>query len=231
MSLDVNRVQAICFDVDGTLRDTDDQFVAKISDWLAFIRFLLPGRNPTMTARRLVMKLESPATTIFGIPDRLGIDHYLVRVVEFISRLINPIPQASHHPLIPGVRESLALLSVYYPLAIISNRDEKSVREFIKAHQLDPFFQYIVTGQTCRYAKPNPEPVFLAAEKMGVLVEHCLLVGDTTVDMQSGKRAGAQTVGVLCGFGEKDELVRAGADMILPSPVELVSVLQDGKRV
>jgi len=45
------------------------------------------------------------------------------------------------------------------------------------------------------------------------------------VDIHAGKAAGAQTVGVLCGFGEEKELKRAGADLILPSPAELVDVL------
>jgi phosphoglycolate phosphatase len=51
------------------------------------------------------------------------------------------------------------------------------------------------------------------------------MIGDTTVDMRAGKSAGAQTVGVLCGFGEEEELLRMGADLILPSPRELLQVL------
>ena len=41
------------------------------------------------------------------------------------------------------------------------------------------------------------------------------MIGDTTVDMHAGKSAGAQTIGVLCGFGHRKELLRAGADVIL----------------
>ena len=52
------------------------------------------------------------------------------------------------------------------------------------------------------------------------------MVGDTTVDIRAGKSAGAQTVGVLCGFGEEDELRKRGADMILTSTAELVQVLE-----
>ncbi len=52
------------------------------------------------------------------------------------------------------------------------------------------------------------------------------MVGDTVVDIRAGKAAGAQTVGVLCGFGEEDELRKAGADMILHSPVDLLSILR-----
>jgi len=50
-------------------------------------------------------------------------------------------------------------------------------------------------------------------------------VGDTTVDIRAGRTAGAQTVGVLCGFGARRELERAGADLILPSVADLPGAL------
>jgi phosphoglycolate phosphatase len=47
------------------------------------------------------------------------------------------------------------------------------------------------------------------------------MIGDTTVDILAGNRAGAQTVGVLCGFGTEDELRKAGADLIVRDLEEL----------
>jgi phosphoglycolate phosphatase-like HAD superfamily hydrolase len=60
---------------------------------------------------------------------------------------------------------------------------------------------------------------------MSAAPENCLMVGDTAADIRAGKAAGAQTVGVLCGFGQEPELRRAGADFILPQPSALVDVL------
>jgi phosphoglycolate phosphatase-like HAD superfamily hydrolase len=51
------------------------------------------------------------------------------------------------------------------------------------------------------------------------------MVGDTTVDIRAGKAAGAQTAGVLCGFGSERELRRAGADLILPTTGQLDEIL------
>jgi phosphoglycolate phosphatase len=56
---------------------------------------------------------------------------------------------------------------------------------------------------------------------MGVDPEACLMIGDTTMDIRAGVSAGAQTVGVLCGFGQRDELKRAGADLILDTTSQL----------
>jgi phosphoglycolate phosphatase len=51
------------------------------------------------------------------------------------------------------------------------------------------------------------------------------MVGDTSVDIRAGKAAGAQTAGVLCGFGQEAELRRMGADLILPTTPLLVEAL------
>jgi N-acetyl-D-muramate 6-phosphate phosphatase len=51
------------------------------------------------------------------------------------------------------------------------------------------------------------------------------MVGDTPIDIRAGRAAGAQTIGVLCGFGEREELLRAGADLILDSTADLPTVL------
>jgi phosphoglycolate phosphatase len=65
----------------------------------------------------------------------------------------------------------------------------------------------------------------LAAYQMKVEPHECLMIGDTTVDMRAGKSAGAQTAGVLCGFGEEPELRKMGADLILKTTSELADVL------
>jgi phosphoglycolate phosphatase len=51
------------------------------------------------------------------------------------------------------------------------------------------------------------------------------MVGDTTLDVRAGVAAGAQTVGVLCGFGEQHELERAGAHLVLDSTADLLDHL------
>jgi phosphoglycolate phosphatase len=51
------------------------------------------------------------------------------------------------------------------------------------------------------------------------------MVGDTTVDIIAGRSAGAQTAALLCGFGNQDELERAGADIIVEGPLQLADFL------
>jgi phosphoglycolate phosphatase-like HAD superfamily hydrolase len=108
---------------------------------------------------------------------------------------------------------------------VVSARDDKSTREFLEQFALTGYFQEIVTAITAEHTKPYPDPILYAAEKMGVDPENCLMIGDTTVDIRAGKAAGTQTVGVLCGFGERAELEHRETDLILDTTAELADVL------
>ncbi len=225
MPLNVERVRAICFDVDGTLSDTDDVFVARLAKIIKPFHFLFSKRDVEKVARRLVMASEAPANFLMGIPDFLGLDKPLGWLFDKVSRFVGHKPK-KNFLLVAGVREMLRDLSKRYPLAVVSVRDAHSTRAFLEQFDLLPFFTCIATSQTCRHNKPYPDQILWAAEQLGQKPEACLMVGDTTVDMRAGKSAGAQAVGVLCGFGEEMELRKKGADMILFSTGDLVHVFE-----
>jgi N-acetyl-D-muramate 6-phosphate phosphatase len=220
MTLDIPRIKALCFDVDGTLSDTDDYYAQKIVRF--FPRFLF--RDPAHTARRLVMWIESPGNALLGFADRIGIDDEMVAVIDWINRhRKSPLKK---YLIVPGVEEMLKLLEGRYPMSVVSARDEKSTMRFLTQFDLCKHFEAIITGLSAPHTKPYPDPIFLAAERMGVRPEECLMIGDTTVDMRAGKAAGAQTVGVLCGFGEEPELRQLGADLILKSTADLPALFE-----
>ncbi|MCP4138793.1 MAG: HAD family hydrolase [Chloroflexi bacterium] len=223
MSLDIQKIQALCFDVDGTLSDTDDQYVAKFEKLFRPLSFLFKNRDTHHAARRFVMWSETPGNMIFGIPDVLGLDDELASISDWLTRK-NP-PPLKHFILIEGVREMLSALHGKYPMAVVTARGEKGTMQFLEQYDLLPFFDVIVTALTAEHSKPYPDPVLHAAEAMNVPPENCLMIGDTTVDIRAGKAAGAQTLGVLCGFGEEKELRQRGADLILETTSELTNIL------
>jgi phosphoglycolate phosphatase-like HAD superfamily hydrolase len=217
--LDIHRIKALCFDVDGTLSDTDDLYAQKISGILP--RILFP--DPEHTARRIIMWVESPGNALLGFADTIGIDDEMVAFIDWLYRhRTSPLKKFI---LVPGVDQMLMSLKGHYPMAVVSARDEKSTVHFLKQFDLVKYFDIIVTGLSAPYTKPYPHPILFAAEKMGVKPDECLMIGDTTVDMRAGRSAGAQTVGVLCGFGEEEELRRLGADFILKSTSDLEKIL------
>ncbi|HVN15786.1 MAG TPA: HAD-IA family hydrolase [Anaerolineales bacterium] len=219
MTLDLSRIRALCFDVDGTLSDTDDLFVQRIQKFLP--RFLF--HDPARAARRLIMWAEAPANGLLGLADTLGIDDEMIGLIEWLNRLHKPRPK--RFLLVPGVDTMLARLQGHYPMAIVSARDEEGTMAFLNQFDLAKYFDVIVTALSAEHTKPYPDPILLAAKKMNVAPEACVMIGDTTVDIRAGKSAGAQTVGVLCGFGEEPELKHFGADLILESTPNVADVL------
>lgn len=222
MPLDLARIQALCFDVDGTLSDTDDVLVARLASWLWPFRALFPGREIGQLARRLVMAGEAPVNFLIGLTDTLGLDEMFLPLLDRLARFSR---QPKRFLLIEGVKEMLMELARRYPLAVVSARDERTTYLFLKQFDLLPLFHCVATATTCRHTKPYPDPILWAAERMKVPPEACLMIGDTTVDIRAGRAAGAQTVGVLCGFGERQELERCGANLILPTTAHLLPIL------
>lgn len=214
MTLDIARVKLLCFDVDGTISDTDDVMVNKLYRWISFITSLYPSLDTYNLARWLIMGIETPANLIFSIPDRLGIDDEIAWIMNRFYKL----GIGKRKPpfwLIKGIVPVLNDLSQHFPMVIISARDHRGTMAFLNYFDLTPHFLTIITAQTCPHTKPYPDPILHAAKLAGVSPEECLMIGDTTVDILSARKAGAQSVGVLCGFGQEAELRKAGADLIL----------------
>jgi phosphoglycolate phosphatase-like HAD superfamily hydrolase len=224
MPIEQGRIKALCFDVDGTLSDTDDQFVLRLVRWLSPIHAIYHRFEVHRVARKMVMLTEGPGNWAYGLADRLGLDGKFVALGDILYRLGIG---GSERPfqLIEGVEEMLASLHQHYALSIISIRGARMTTQFLKQFNLGQYFEAIATSQTCRHTKPYPDPLTWVAAKLDVPASTCVMVGDTVPDILSGKRVGAQTVGVLCGFGEKRELEEAGADLILNSTAELASFL------
>lgn len=223
MSLDLPRIKAVCFDVDGTLSDTDDLYAQMVRRF--FPKFLF--RDPERAARRFVMWAEAPGNALLGLADTVGLDDEMVAVIDWMNR--HRRVSAKKFLLIPGVDAMLARLKGKYPMAVVSARDQKGTMRFLEQFNLVQYFDVVVTGQSVEHTKPYPDPVLFAAHEMRVQPGECLMIGDTTVDMRAGASAGAQTVGVLCGFGEESELLKFGAKLILKNTSELADVLLNQK--
>lgn len=219
MPLNVPKIKALCFDVDGTLSDTDDLYAKNVLKFLP--RFLF--KDPEHTARRFVMWIEAPGNALLGLADTLHVDDEMVALINYLSR--HRKHSSKEFLLIPGVDELLNQIHGRYPMSVVSARDERGTMAFLEKFGLDKYFDAIVTGLSARHTKPYPDPVLLAAQRMKVPPANCVMIGDTTVDIRAGRSAGAQTVGVLCGFGEEPELRKMGADVIIEDTTKLLEIL------
>jgi HAD superfamily hydrolase (TIGR01509 family) len=223
-SFDRDRVGAICFDIDGTLVDTDNAYVRRMARWLQPLAPLLPDRDVDAAARGWVLRAETPTNALLALLDRLHLDQILGAALNLLHRMRG---EAAHNSiaLIPGARQALERLADRFPLGVVTAREQSTALEIIRSHELESYFTCVATARTTLRAKPHPAPVLWAADQLGCHPSQILMVGDTTVDILAGRAAGAQTAALLCGFGERGELELAGADLILDGPKDLVNLL------
>jgi N-acetyl-D-muramate 6-phosphate phosphatase len=213
-----SKVEAVLFDLDGTLMDTDDQSVERVAKFLSKLGISEPKRK----ARRLVMAAETPVNNAITMLDILRLDNL---ILPFWHKTGRKKSKTRQFRIIPGVVEMLALLSGEYRLAVVTTRGPEEAEIFITENGLQGVFEVLVTRSSTHRLKPHPEPILFAAFKLNLPVDHCVMVGDTTQDIRSASRAGALSVGVLCGFGTRNELKKAGATEVLPHIKSLAGIL------
>jgi phosphoglycolate phosphatase len=218
-ALDRSAIDAVLFDLDGTLMDTDDQMVEDLA--LRLQRLDWPGVY--RGARWLVMAVEGPINGLLTLLDVLGLDAPVLEFWKWLCRVRGVANPA--YRLMEGACAMLAELEPRYRLGVVTTRGREDAEAFLGQHNLEDTFDIVVTRETTWRLKPHPEPIREAARQLNVPVQRCVMVGDTTVDVKSARRAGAKVVAVLCGFGERDELERADADIVLEDISDIPSVL------
>ncbi len=224
--LDRARIRALIFDVDGTLADTDDNMAYKIVGVLKPLHSLFKPGQAQQFSRRFVHFSEGPMNWILNMADKLGVDSWLAYFLDWRAKRDLRIPNKFKvHPEVPGVTPMLEALATRYPMAVVTNRNEVTTRAFLDSHNLTRFFTVILASQSSKHTKPFADPLIAAAKAMDVPVEACLMVGDTIVDVHAAIAAKAQSLAVLCGFGTEKELLKAGAQVVLPSTSQLAEFL------
>lgn len=223
-TLDIQRIKAICLDVDGTLRKTDEQYIARVNTLLSPIRWV-SRRNTLPMARTLVTRFEDPVNNLFTLAERLRVKAPLHKLVDVANPWKRRRSRPGYYQTIPEADSAVRLLASRFTLTVISVRGTVGTRHFLETTGLAPFFTLVASGQTARRSKPHPHQIYWIAEQLEIHPSECLIVGDTTIDIRAGKAAGAQSVGVLSGFGKESELREAGADLIIGSVVDLPAVL------
>jgi len=218
--LDPSNISALLFDLDGTLLDSDDQAVEKLARRIGRLGL----RDPHQAARRLVMALETPGNRLMTLLDVLRLDAPLTGLTDRLRRW-RGLRTPANFRLVEGADKALLDLSGHYRLAVVTTRGRRDAEAFLACFGLSDLFETVATRESTRRLKPHPAPVLHAAAQLSLPPERCAMVGDTTVDVRSARRAGAWAVAVLCGFGRREELERAGAHLILSSPAELPAAL------
>lgn len=140
---------------------------------------------------------------------------------EVYGRLVGDVK-----PL-PGARELLdELTRLERPWAIVTSSKPEKAQPVLQTLGITSKDTVVTRGEVQR-AKPEPDPFYVGAERLGAKISDCVVIGDSVWDLLSAQRARALGVGVLTGGAAKDELERAGAYRVYEDPADVLRHLDE----
>jgi HAD superfamily hydrolase (TIGR01509 family) len=173
---------AILFDMDGVLIDSLDSWWHALND--ALKRF----KHTEITRDEFI-------STYWGHDLRANLKR--LKLNPEVADFCNILYGGHIHDIIlyPDTKSTLQQLMTYKK-AIITNTPTDCAEAILKKFDIGEYFETIVTSDDVQNAKPDPEIVFKACERLGVKPNNVLLVGDTDSDVKAGKAAGCTVVGL-----------------------------------
>jgi HAD superfamily hydrolase (TIGR01509 family) len=213
---------AFLFDLDGTLVDSVFRHVQAWQEALMKVGLTVPawrihrriGMSGSMLVRALLREMgrEMKKDEIEQAEKLHG---------EVYDRLVGGVK-----PL-PGARELLdELTRLQLPWAIITSSKPEKAQPVLKVLGITSEDTVVTRGEVQR-AKPEPDPFYVGAERLGTEIRDCVVIGDSVWDLLSAQRARALGVGVLTGGWGKDELERAGAYRVYDDPADMLRHLDE----
>ena len=215
-------VQAVLFDLDGTLVDSAPD-LALAAERMRAARGLpaLPvaGYRPHASAgARGMLQIA------FGVaPDD---SRYEALKQEFLHEYTDCLLHST--ACFEGVSELVDQLEQCgLPWGIVTNKAQRLTDRVLAGLSALDAARTVICGDTLPRAKPHPDPLFEAARRLGVPPATCLYVGDDERDIVAGRDAGMFTVAARYGYlGPGGETGHWGADAEVNSPLDLLKLLQ-----
>jgi len=207
-------IKALLIDLDGTIVDSHEALTE--AGRAGFAALGMPNFNDDKIAFEVARRLEQDLPI-----DDLFFRFHTGREVEekFLAAYLDAYYSAvmfKSKPF-PKAKKTLQALSMHFPLALITLRYvvREQIIDELEHLGLRKFFRVVVTALDVEKPKPSPDALLFAARKLRVPISECAIVGDSIVDIQAGKAAGAKTVAVLSGLFNMKELEAQRPDLIL----------------
>lgn len=212
----ISEPRGVLWDVDGTLIDSGDYH------WLAW--------HETMAAEGFDLSRDRFTATFGWRNDAILRDWLSPDLTDAEIGRIGDRKEARYRELmhergvqpLPGVRRWLAALhAAGWRQAVASSAPRLNVEAILAALEIAHFFAAITSAEDVQRGKPDPQVFLVAAEKLNVAPERCVVVEDAPAGVEGGRRAGMATVGVLWSHPELSaDLVVRTLDELPPDAFE-----------
>ena len=212
-------VQAVFFDLDGTLVDSAPDLI------VAMQRLRAESGEPEVDVSAIGHVVSKGGRAMLrrgfpGAPEE-RIEALLPRFLELYAEAI-----ATHTRTYPGIDEVLAALEARgIRWGVVTNKPGWLARSLLSAIALDARCAALVSGDCLPLRKPHPEPLLHACRLANVAAAASVYVGDDARDIETGHRAGMRTIAAAWGYLDGEDAATWGADIVLERPHDLLAAL------
>ena len=215
-------INAVLFDLDGTLLDT-------APDMVNALNMLLSEEDKAPLSYELCRDYVSHgsiAMVTLGFGNQQDTNEFERRRHRFLD--IYEKNLCVDTKLFDGMDETLFFLEEHHiSWGVVTNKPGFLTDPLMEELKLAERACTIISGDTIKERKPHPAPLYLAANECGYLATECLYVGDAERDIEAGNRANMTTL--LASYGYIDELltpVEWGANGVVDEPIEILDWLE-----
>ncbi len=193
------RIKAVFLDMDGTIVDAFAPIIRALNQ--TFLEFGLPQMTPE-EVKRHTGRGDCSMKALFGERREEAARRFLeIHDEDYLEHI---------HPL-PGAEELLRWLKqAGLPVAIVTSKTQSRAEAQLQRLGWEPLIDAVIGKIDGRPEKPDPTPIRLAAEMLGMEAGQGVMVGDGVADMKAAVRAGAVGLGICDAFSPS-ELAEAGA--------------------
>ncbi|AWV07632.1 phosphoglycolate phosphatase [Lysobacter maris] len=208
--------KAVLFDLDGTLADSAHDLLAAANAMRA-----ARGRPPmSLPEFRPSVSRGARAMLLAAFPDlpETERESWVPELLDQYQRQIG-----AHQGVFDGVEAMLGALEAAGTIwGIVTNKPEYLARELLPHLGWDSRSAVLIGGDTLPVRKPDPLPLTVAADRIGVAASDCVYVGDDERDIVAARAAGMRSVVALWGYRlAGDDPAGWGGDIMVEHPAEL----------
>ncbi|MBY4130670.1 HAD family hydrolase [Rhodococcus fascians] len=213
------KVDAVLFDIDGTLVDSN---YVHVDAWSRAFRDAGHEVPSWRIHRTIGMDGSKLREALVGSADSPLAQKAKDLHAEYYAAASETLE------ILPGARELLAELSTRdFTVVLATSAPENELSTLRDLLEVEDSVAVVTSGEDADVAKPEPDIIGVALERAGVHADNAVMVGDSVWDIESAGRAGVRAIGVLSGGISRGELLDAGAVAVFDDPADLLEHLAD----